>query len=224
MTRHVKELSRDEAVKGFLKDVKSFKLSPITQTIESFYVIEGDIIFLDKDEKPIAFSRGDRMNNALIVWSIKQYKVNGEYSSVQIPISEEIVHNAWTRHLIMVKHAHFVNAENYVLDGALYDPNGRVIEYIGNSVVDVNDISYMVAIINGLDNDQIREFKTFKEAINCFNDCKEDLLSDQIKLIQIIGRKQITLDTETGHLFDDGTSDPDLLDDEPEYPIGFIIK
>lgn len=224
MTRHAKELSRDEAVKGFLKDVKSFKLSPITQTIESFYVIEGDIIFLDKDEKPIAFSRGDRMNNTLIVWSVKQYQVNGKYSSVQVSISEEIVHNAWTRHLIMVKHAHFVNAENYVLDGALYDPNGRVIEYIGNSVVDVNDISYMVAIINGLDNDQIREFKTFKEAINCFNDCKEDLLSDQIKLIQIIGRKQITLDTETGHLFDDGTSDSDLLDNDPEYPVGFIIK
>lgn len=224
MTRHVKELSRDEAVKGFLKDVRSFKLSPVTQTVESFYVIEGDIIFLDKDEKPIAFSRGDRMNNALIVWSVKQYQVNGEYSSVQVSISEEIIHNAWKHHLIMVKHAHFVNAENYVLDGALYDPNGRVIEYLANSVVDVNDISYMVAISNGLDNSRIQEFKTFKEAINCFNDCKEDLLSEQIKLIQIIGRKQITLDTETGRLFDDGTSDPDLLDNDPEYPVGFIIK
>ena len=224
MTRHVKELSKDEAVKDFLKDVRSFKLSPVTQTVESFYVIEGDIIFLDKDEKPIAFSRGDRMNNALIVWSVKQYQVNGEYSSVQVSISEEIIHNAWKHHLIMVKHAHFVNVENYVLNGALYTPNGRIIEYLNNSVVDVNDITYMVAINNGLDNSRIREFKTFKEAINYFNDCKEDLLSEQIKLIQIIGTKQITLDTETGRLFDDGTSDPDLLDDEPEYSIGFIIK
>lgn len=217
-------LSNCEAVENFLKEVKSFKLSPATQTVKDFYVIEGDIIFLDKNENPIAFSRGDRMNNTLIVWIVKQYQVNGEHSSVQVPISEEIIHNAWEHRLIMVKHAHFVNVENYVLDGALYTPNGRIIEYLNNSVVDVNDITYMVAISNGLDNDQIHEFKTFKEAINFFDDCKEDLLSEQIKLIQIIGRKQITLNTETGHLFDDGTNDPDLLDNSPEYPIGFIIK
>lgn len=227
MTRHVaKELKMEsyDAVEGFLKEVKSFKLSPATQTVKDFYVIEGDIIFLDKNENPIAFSRGDRMNNTLIVWIVKQYQVNGEHSSVQVPISEEIIHNAWKHHLIMVKHAHFVNVENYVLDGALYTPNGRIIEYLNNSVVDVNDITYMVAISNGLDNDQIHEFKTFKEAINFFDDCKKDLLSEQIKLIQIIGTKQIKLDTETGRLFDDGTSDPDLLDNDPEYSVGFIIK
>lgn len=227
MARHVaKELKMGscEAIEGFLKDAKSFKISNGDKTVENFYVKDGDIVFYDKDQKPVAFSHGDRINNMLNIWIVKQYKENGEYSFEQAPIYEEIVHDAWAHHLIMVNRADFVDAESYVLDGALCDANGRVIEYLDNNVVDVNDISYMVAISNGLDNSRIREFKTFKEAINCFNDCKEDLLSEQIKLIQIIGTKQITLDTETGRLFDDGTSDPDLLDNDPEYPVSFIIK
>ena len=111
MTRHVaKELKLGsyEAIEGFLKDAKSFKLSPVNQTVEDFYVIEGDIIFLDKDEEPIGFSRGNRMNDMLNIWIVKQYQVNGEYSSVQVSISEKIVYDAWSSHLTMVDHATFV--------------------------------------------------------------------------------------------------------------------
>lgn len=227
MARHVaKELKMGscEAIEGFLKDAKSFKLSTATQTVEDFYVKEGDIIFLDENKKPVAFSHGDRMNNMLNIWIVKQYKENGSYSYEQAPICEDIVYDAWASHLTMIDHATFVEDDNYIIGDTLYDANGCVIEYLNSNIVDVNDISYMVSIENGFENERVHEFPYFEEALEFFDNYKKDLMEERIKLIQVIRKQQIILKIETGRLFDDHTHDPDLLDNEPEYPASFIIK
>lgn len=219
MARHVvKELKMDsyEAIESFLKDVKSFKLSNGSKTVENFYVKDGGIIFLDENEKPVAFSHGDRINNMLNIWIIKQYKENGQYSPEQVSVFEDIVYNAWKCHLKMVDRAIFVEEDSYILDDALCDANGCVIEYLNSNIVDVNDISYMVSIENGLGNKRVHEFPYFEDAIDFFDNYKKELTNERIILIQVLPEQQIILKIETGRLFDDHTHDLELFDDEKE--------
>lgn len=219
MARHIaKELKMgsDEAIEGFLKDVKSFKLSNGTKTIEDFHLKNGGIIFLDKNEKPVAFSHGYRTNNMLSIWIIKQYKENGQYSPEQVSVFEDIVYNAWKCHLRIVDRATFVEEDSYIIDDALCDANGCVIEYLNSNIVDVNDISYMVSIEDGVGNKRVHEFSYFEEALDFFDNYKKDLMEERIELIQVLPEQQIILKIETGRLFKDHTHDLELFDDEKE--------